>query len=103
MNNHYQIPHPFPVFNVKRSEVWNLSRAALHQAADPDGQTNYSHAMSLLTNAAGFIAEIAMVNAESVDDLDLVGNCIDLNKIDFNRLLEELGDAVEKKRVMLVD
>jgi hypothetical protein len=33
MNNHYQIPYPFPVFNVRRSEVWELSRTALHQAA----------------------------------------------------------------------
>jgi hypothetical protein len=33
MNNHYQIPYPFPVFNVRRSEVWELSRTALHQVA----------------------------------------------------------------------
>lgn len=103
MNNHYQIPYPFPVFNVRRSEVWELSRTALHQAADPDGLTNYAQSMSLLLHAAGFIAEIAMANAQNVDELDLVGNCIDLNKIEFGRLLEVIAGAVEKKRVLLVD
>ncbi len=106
MNNEHQttdLPTLQPVFRIKRGEVWDLARAALHQAS-PDGtQTNYAHAMALLVHAAAFISELAMFNAESIDELDLVCNCIDLNKIDANRLLDGVAAAAEEKRVLFSD
>jgi hypothetical protein len=59
--------------------------------------------MSLLLHAAGSVAQLAMANAQNVDELDLVGNCSDLNKIEFGRLLEVVAGAVETKRDLLVD
>lgn len=106
MNNEHQtlnLPDLHPVFRIKRGEVWDLARAALHQASTDGQKTNYAHAMSLLVHAAAFIGELAMFNAQNIDELDLVCNCLDLNKIDANRLLEGVAAAAEEKRVLFSD
>jgi len=38
--------------------------------------------MSLLVHAAAFIGELAMVNARTIDEFDLVENCLDINKLE---------------------
>ncbi|MFN4350525.1 MAG: hypothetical protein ACK4F6_06950 [Hylemonella sp.] len=106
MNNEHhtpQLPELKPVFRIKRTEVWDLAREALHQAS-PDGVfTNYPQAMSLLLHAAAFVTELSVVNAQDVEEIDLVENCIDLNQIKVNRLLDSIGAADAVKRSMLAD
>jgi len=109
MNNEYQsvestsLPELQPVFRIKRTEVWDLARAALHQAS-PDGrQTNYVHAMGLLVHAAAFVAELAMVNGTTVDEVELVSDACDLNKMEMARLMAAVSEAAEAKRALFTD
>ena len=106
MNNEHHtppLPELKPVFRIKRTEVWDLAREALHQASPDCVFTNYAQAMSLLVHAAAFVTELAMVNAQDVEEIDLVENCIDLNRIEVNRLLDSIGAEVAVKRIMLAD
>ena len=106
MNNEHhtpQLPELKPVFRIKRTEVWDLAREALHQAS-PDGlYTNYAQAMSLLTHGAAFVAELAMVNARNADELQLVEDCVDLHKLEFSRMMETIGKAADAKRTLMTD
>lgn len=93
-----------PVFRIKRTDVWDLARTALHQASPDGGQTtNYAQSMSLLIHAAAFIGELAMVNARNIEELDLVGNCLDLNRLEAQRMLDAIAAVAEEKRMMFSD
>lgn len=106
MNSEHQtheLPNSHPVFRIKRGEVWDLARAALHQAS-PDGQnTNYVQAMGLLVHATAFVAELAMVNGTTIDEAELVSDACDLNKLEMARLMDSISEAAEAKRALLTD
>lgn len=106
MNSQYQpseLPNPLPVFRIKRGEVWDLARAALHQSSLDGQSTNYAHAMSLLVHAAAFVAELAMVNGTTVDEVELVSDACDLNKLEVARLMDAISAAAESKRALFTD
>lgn len=91
MNNEYQSDE-------------STSLPELHQASPDGGQnTNYVHSMGLLVHAAAFVAELAMVNGTTVDEVELVSDACDLNKMEMARLMDAISAAAEAKRTLFTD
>lgn len=65
--------------------------------------TNCVHVMGLLVHAAAFVGDLAIVKGKTGDEVELVADTCDLNKLEMLRQLDAISAAAEAKKALFTD
>lgn len=59
--------------------------------------------MGLLVHAASLVGDVAIVNGKTGDEVELVADACDLNKLEMLRQLDAISVAAEAKKALFTD